>query len=325
MSRSVTIAVVIFTAVATASAGAELRVHLPRQIAVCGDTLTLGRLAVCRSDNEQLARRAENLSMGRAPFSGESLAVKRSTVLSRLASSGFDSEDIKISGAEEVTVRRREQMVGSDELLAKAEELLEHKQPGPDGCVYQPVGKVDDMPVPAGDEGVSLQASLTDSDRSNAVRVAISAVSGEQTVGRTELTFRVMYPYREAVAAEDLPAGTVLTKDNIEIRTRTATRPRNRDWQPPLGQITTRPISEGTVLRDSFLRGDQPTVVVERNETVVMKINGEGFTLRWLGRALKKGGPGDIIRIRNVDSNRVVSGRVAYDGTVQPVYEGMEQ
>ena len=77
------------------------------------------------------------------------------------------------------------------------------------------------------------------------------------------------------------------------------------------------------MLRESMLRSAQPEVVVERNQAVVMKIDGVGFTLRWLGRALEDGRPGEVIKVRNVDSRRVVSARVAYDGTVKPVYRGI--
>ncbi|MGC9453822.1 MAG: flagellar basal body P-ring formation chaperone FlgA [Phycisphaerae bacterium] len=325
MSRIVLILAVILAVASAACGGDELRVHLPREVSVRGDSLTLGRLAICRSDDESIARRAEQVTMGRAPFSGESLVIKRSTVLSRLASSGFDADGIAVTGADSVTVSRSEHVVASEELLSRADELLEQKRPGPEGCVYRLVGTPDDMPVPAGDEDISLEAALADSDQSNRVRVVVSAVSGGQTVGRTELAYRVMYPHREAVAAEDLPAGTVLTEQNTTVRTSTSHRPQNANWQPPIGQITIRSVSAGTVLRDSFLRGAQPAFVVERNQTVVMKIDGEGFTLRWLARTLEEGAPGDIIRVRNVDSNRVVSARVAYDGTVQPVYEGIER
>lgn len=322
MHRLAILLVVTCTAASVSATDAELRVHLPREVSVRGDTLTLGRLAVCRSSDEKLSERAERIAMGRAPFSGESLVIKRSTVLSRLASSGIDADRISISGADTVTVSRKEYVVDSEAILAAAEQLLKDTNPGPDGCVWRLVRKPQDLPVPAGDE-VSVKASLAESNAANEVRVLVSAVSGEKTLGSRELSYRVMYPWRQAVAAANLPAGTVLTEENITIRTSTSHRPQGRDWQPPTGQITVRPVSAGTVLRDSMLRGAKPAIVVERNETVVMKIDGEGFSLYWLGRALDSGGPGDIIRIRNVDSNRVVSARVAYDGTVQPVYEGM--
>ncbi len=324
--RTAVAAVVTLLTAATTGAGdgAGLRVHLPRQINVRSETLTLGSIALCRSEDADLAARAERITMGRAPFSGESLTVKRSTIVSRLGSSGIDTDLVRMTGAEAVTVLRDEQIISADRIQTRAEELLQQEQPGPEGCVFQLTRRPDDMPISA-TEDFELVARILDNMGGDMIRVEVAAVSGQDTLGATELSYRVAYPWREAVAAADLPAGTVLTEENITVRNRSSHRPQENNWSPPVGRITTRPVSAGTVLRDNMLRSSQPETVVKRNETVVMSIDGGGFTLRWLGRALQDGRPGEIIRVRNVDSNRVVSARVAYDGTVTPVYEGTDQ
>jgi flagella basal body P-ring formation protein FlgA len=311
------------------AAGAEaladntaLRVHLPREVSVVSETLTLGHIGVCRSEDPSLAARAEQIAMGRAPLSGEALVVKRSTVLSRLASCGIDADHVRLTGAEAVTVGRREQVVSADKLLAEAEALLKKDQPGPAGCLWRLVRRPEDLPIRAAKD-VSLQATLLKDSPRGHVRVRVAAVAGENVLGATELAYRVMYPHREALAAEDMPAGTVLTAENVTVRASTSYRPQATDWSPPIGQITIRPVPAGTVLRDSMLRSAQPEVVIQRNQTVVMRIDGVGFTLRWLGLALEDGRAGEVIKIRNVDSRRVVSARVAYDGTVKPVYRGI--
>ena len=59
--------------------------------------------------------------------------------------------------------------------------------------------------------------------------------------------------------------------------------------------------------------------VVRRNDSVVMRITGNLFQITALGQALENGGEGDLIKVRNVDSKRVVVARVIHDGTVEPV------
>jgi flagellar basal body P-ring formation protein FlgA len=63
-------------------------------------------------------------------------------------------------------------------------------------------------------------------------------------------------------------------------------------------------------------------VAVHRNENVVMRIKGDGFLLTAMGLALEDGRPGAMIKVRNVDSGRVVMAKVAADGAVEPVFEG---
>jgi flagella basal body P-ring formation protein FlgA len=65
-------------------------------------------------------------------------------------------------------------------------------------------------------------------------------------------------------------------------------------------------------------------VAVRRGETVVMRLRGPGFLLTGLGQALEDGRPGGFIKVRNVDSSRVITAKVAADGSVEPVFDGVK-
>ena len=71
-------------------------------------------------------------------------------------------------------------------------------------------------------------------------------------------------------------------------------------------------------------QGQGPAVekIISRNDTVTMKIEGDGFTITALGQALDDGRSGAFIRVRNVDSGRIVVGKVKSDGSVEPVISG---
>jgi flagella basal body P-ring formation protein FlgA len=59
--------------------------------------------------------------------------------------------------------------------------------------------------------------------------------------------------------------------------------------------------------------------VIQRNQTVRLRVQGAGFLITGVGQALQEGRVGEYIKVRNVDSKRVVTGRVAFDGAVEPV------
>ena len=60
---------------------------------------------------------------------------------------------------------------------------------------------------------------------------------------------------------------------------------------------------------------DNPRLVINGAEVRMMYVDG-GLTIVTTGSALMDGGIGDTVRIRNVDSGVVVTGRVQRDGTV---------
>ena len=93
------------------------------------------------------------------------------------------------------------------------------------------------------------------------------------------------------------------------------------DWTAPFGMIVTRHLSAGTIIPHGLIRPARPAVIVRRNQTVVMRIQGFGFTISAIGQALENGRRGDVIKVRNVDTKRVITARGGFDGTVRPLCE----
>ena len=58
---------------------------------------------------------------------------------------------------------------------------------------------------------------------------------------------------------------------------------------------------------------------VRQNEDVTVKLNAPGLSLTVLARALQSGSMGEVINIRNMQSNRIVQGEVIGAGLVKAV------
>ena len=59
-----------------------------------------------------------------------------------------------------------------------------------------------------------------------------------------------------------------------------------------------------------------PPTLLERNQIVTLSYQSGALAILTEGRALARGGVGDVIRVMNLASRSTVSGRVAPDGTV---------
>jgi len=53
-----------------------------------------------------------------------------------------------------------------------------------------------------------------------------------------------------------------------------------------------------------------------------MRIAGPTFVITSQGSAMQDGRTGDYIKVRNIDSKKIVTAKVMFDGTVEPVYRG---
>jgi flagellar basal body P-ring formation protein FlgA len=59
-----------------------------------------------------------------------------------------------------------------------------------------------------------------------------------------------------------------------------------------------------------------PAAVVDRNQVVPLRFLAGALAIMTEGRALERGGTGDVIRIMNLSSRLTVTGRVMPDGSV---------
>jgi flagella basal body P-ring formation protein FlgA len=80
-----------------------------------------------------------------------------------------------------------------------------------------------------------------------------------------------------------------------------------------LGRQLTQTLAPGTPLSPLLLKAP---ALVRRGQTVVLLVNSGGLEVRMSGQALADGAEGQMVRVRNSASRRVVEGIVTAEGTV---------
>lgn len=120
------------------------------------------------------------------------------------------------------------------------------------------------------------------------------------------------------VAAETIKAGTLITKQHLQIKRGNLARlPRDvvlatttlESWQ------SRRTLQQGTVLRKNFLAEQR---LVRQGDELQLVIEGRGFRVEQAGTALAAGNAGDIIKVR-LTTNKIVPARILSTATAQPV------
>jgi flagella basal body P-ring formation protein FlgA len=315
----------VLAALAGAAQGeSALQVYLPRSIQVDGDTLTLGTITVIRAASDTLAQEIAAIPMGRAPQPKEEITLDRATILGRLASHGIPASQVQVSGADKVVVGRKDTVIPAADIQKAAEALLAKTRPSPAGACWRICRAPKDCVVPAGGP-VSLEARPVDRKVTGEAEIEVAAVVGGRQTAAGTVVFRLAYEVREAVAAVDIPAGTVLAPENVTVRAGLSDQAPPANWTPPFGQMAAQPLRAGAVIRSAQARQPQPATNIRRSSTVVMRIQGRGYALTALGQALDDGCPGQCIRVRNIDSSRVIMARVNADGSVEPLVDEVKK
>jgi len=296
-----------------------LKIYLPREVSIKDNNIHLSDIAILKGD-ENVIRRLGRTALGKFSVPGQQIVIDKATVLSRLASCGYSTSAVLITGSPQVSVTRQHNIIKSKEFVESARTFLEQHPPDNSISQIKPIGAPVDLILSAGQTNIQLlPRRIENSNRAHAtIRVGVFA-SGKEIASR-DITFRLKFDARKIVASVDIPAGAVITSDNIRIEKGVSDYPEPANWKPPYGLVTKRSISANSVVDNTSLGLSKDTVLVERNQMITIRIHRGGLYITALGTALQKGHLGECIKVRNIDSKRIIIAKVCEDGTVEPVF-----
>jgi len=297
-----------------------LQVYLPREITVKESSLSLGQVSIIRG-KESLVSKASKIALGRISVPGQKIVIDRAMVLSRLACNGIPASKVTFTGAEKITIKQQEQTIRSIELVKLASSFLEKNPPVVSACGFNPIRRPKDFIITGSSKDIRLSPRLVQSRARNQARVEITILSGGKKIDVREVIFGLKYNAAQAVAKVDIPAGAVISPENVKIEKTISNYPESsNNWRPPYGLIAKRRIPAKTVLRPNMLGPVKSPIIVKRNQKVVIRIDRPEFLITAFGKAMQDGRAGEYIKVRNVDSQRIISVRVNEDGSVVPVF-----
>lgn len=296
---------------------ARLQVHLPREVTVEGNQLSLEQISVIRGP-ASLASQAGQVLLGRFSAPGQRLVLDRPTILSRLASCGIAADQVRLTGADSVTVRRQQQIIEVEDFVEAGRQFLGQLASSHSVCEIVAVTRPKDLVLSNQPQDVQLKCQLVRGVVRGHVTVRVQVVADGQDVGTRDVSFRLKYRTHRVVAAAQIAEGTALTPENVTIEAVASDQPEPPGWKPPYGLVATRTVAAGAEIVDSMLSSSPTSVQVRRNETVLIRIERPGILVTAMGTALQDGRLGELVKVRNTDSSRVILCKIMPDGSVEP-------
>jgi flagella basal body P-ring formation protein FlgA len=297
---------------------APLQIHLPREVTVEGQVLTLGQVSVIRGD-ATLTGMARAIGLGRLSIPGQKVVLDRPTILSRLASSGISAGQVRLTGAEAVMVRRYQRIISADEFVEVGQVFLEQHPPAPAVCAATPTIQPKDLVLPVQVADLQLTPRFARNGARGCVTVQVVVRADGQEVGTREIPFRLQYQGHRVVTLKEIAEGEALSPENVKIEMVASDQPPPAGWQPPYGRVTVRKLAADTEIRNDMVASAQAPVVIRRNETVVIRVERPGLVVTAVGTALQEARAGEYVKVRNTDSSRIIVCKVNADGTVEPM------
>jgi len=297
----------------------NLTINLPAEVTIEEDNVELGRIAEIKGD-EKLAAAAEKIGLGRITLPGQTLNIDRTMILIRLmCTDGLDQCKPEFTGAEKVRVGRQKRTIKGESFVESAKEFLKKNIKDNSIARWEPTRTQADLILAGEPTNVELVPNLLSRNTNGQANLEISVTADGAAVANRKITLRPKFYIRQTVITKDIKKGDGFTADNIRIEKTISDEAQQADWIPAAGLIATRDLPAGTVLTPHMAKTPAPEIVIERNQTVVIQVDNSGLTVTAMGKAIQPGSPGDCIKVRNIDSHRIIMTKVNEDGTVEPV------
>lgn len=295
-----------------------LQIYLPRNVAINGDVAVLRDIAVLKGEETQVSK-ANEITLGRISHPGAEISIDRKTLLSRLASNGIYASDVIITGAQTVVIGRKGYLIKPSDFISAAQEEIAKSSKDSSICGWKCAWLPKEYVVDGSGSDIKLTARLITGNTQTQLRAAVAVVQNEKEVCVREIAFNPQYKNTRTVAAIDIQPDTIINSDNVHIETYESAI-MQQGYVQPYGLSAKRQIKAGTVISAEMLESTRSPVLVSRNQGVVIQIKQPGLFITAMGQALEDGRAKQCVKVRNIDSQRVLLARVNEDGTVEPVY-----
>lgn len=303
---------------------AGITVTVNPESTVVGPYLALGDLAQITGEDTARVQALKILKLGNAPTPGTRMGLTSEALGARLSASGADFTDITWQVPLLISIATASQTLSGETLAARAKEAVNERLSvnGANSDIELTLmGMPADLVAPLGK--VELNVEFPYGIRFNAPTMASVKVVVD---GRTYTSVGVKYEVKAyqniIVAARNLAYGEIITGDAIrldrcEVGHLTGY---NTDPEKVIGLSMRRPVVAGAAIIDAVL---VKPLIVQRNANVTITAKIGDIVVMAGGKALQQGREGDVIRVQNLSSQKILTARVIDGTTVQVItYSG---
>ncbi len=294
-----------------------LQITFKQKGQVDGIVVTLGDIAQF-DEKSEMAQALASQKVAQSPPPGESVTLRSLSIKQNLVSSLSLSETIDWSGSPSVTLKRNGILIGSTKIQTIITEYLKRNKANLPNAEIRFIPGTLPLPftVPTGElsyEVIPSNPNILGSSKFSIIfRVNNHVAKNMSVKGKVEALAPVV------VVTSKLQKGTVLTPGNLALVVKDLSKMAapGLDLNDFIGKKLKRSLRAGSPVQNSMV---EARPIIKRGERVKIVINYGSMHLSTIGIARNNGRQDQMIRVQNINSNKIVYCRVAAPGLVEVV------
>lgn len=294
-------------------------IAVKEDVSVAGPEILLGDIAEIQCEDKARAARLSSFKVGNAAAPGGKIVLSPGLLRMRLASSGLDYEGIAMNIPEIVTVQTSAQKISGEYFVSKAVEYIDAQmklEPKARRYTVETVVLPNDFIAPVGE--IDCRVKLPNGIQYDVpTNVVIWLYVDGKLHKKVQFRVRLHIYEQVVVTSRSMAAKEVVSRADLHLEDMDTSKLAPGyliDINRAVGLVMKRVANKGVVVTAVML--DKP-VLIQRMAMVNLISKFGGIKVKVEGQALQDGREGDLIRVRNISSNKAVTGRVIDESTVE--------
>ncbi|BCD63834.1 flagella basal body P-ring formation protein FlgA [Nitratiruptor sp. YY08-14] len=282
---------------------------LKKQVLVNTPKIELSQIAIIDINNQKLKNYLSHLLIDQKYYKNDSKITKEE-VRQLLQENFIDTSHISIKG-QQTTVRFQKNTLSKEMIEDMIRKYFKKKYPNKKirkiSLRMKPVAIVGRYTTTIEPETVSRNYAY--------VRVHIQPADGKEITYRAYLMIKTLA--NVVVAAHDIPKGSVIQNEDVEVQKAVVHGRNYPDLQEIIGSVAKVNIYKNRKITRYMI---EPNYAVKKHQNVRIIYKKGPIMIELLGLALQNGKRGDIIKVKNISTNKVLACKVISDGVVLFLY-----
>ncbi|HHY47241.1 MAG TPA: flagellar basal body P-ring formation protein FlgA [Firmicutes bacterium] len=286
---------------------------------VDGPWIRLGDIARIEGDTAGISADLGAIELGRAALPGRTRTITLNSIKVRLRKAHVDPVKVELRAPERITVLTRSTVVTGRGIADEAKKFAEQNVSWPGAEVKVEVTRLpEDILLPVGDVSLSVNTMPTTRLPGNTTLMVTVLFDGKP-YKNVPVPLDVKVVGQVVVAARTIRRYEVITEDAVRVEKRDISQFYDKavsSVDEVIGKWAARTIQPGYPIERDCL---EEAPVVTRGMRVTIVAEKGGVRVTGIGEALEDGHEGQVIRVRNLDTNRQVQGIVRDAATVEVI------
>lgn len=308
--------------IAQTAIGEKINIEIKDKVTLPEKQIILSDIAYVSCNNPSLLERINNILIGNTPWPGNVRKIERDILNARLMDEGIDLNEITYGSTTSSLISVESMTITGEEILKKAKEYLLSKLSRPESeIIIESDRPPKDKLLPANEGNVNLEISQIDSnkDRGN-IQLIVRIYINDKQYLKVPVFFNVRV-YEDIVTSNrKIDRNDILSMNNLMVRRMETTKLAGLTFdnvEDLVGKRALRPILPNTPITGEIV--DNPPAI-KKGDFIRVFVQAGNLHVIAKGVAKEDGYLGKIIRIKNIDSNKELFGKVEDSTSVKIVF-----